>query len=394
MRQITYLDDVEIVNKTILLRVDFNVGIDQYKHTISDEQRIMQAIPTIKLLLQNKNKIILISHLGRPKGKFEKKYSLEIVIEKLQEIFPILKFTLVRDFLTEESNTFKHQQNDEIIVLENIRFYKEEKANDKQFAKKLAELGDVYINDAFSVCHREDASVTGLPKLLTSYGGLLLKKEVTALKKILQSPKKPVLAIVGGSKIDTKIKVLERLLDLADNLFVGGALGNTLLHAKGVDIKNSLYEQNCIDMAKFLLEKSEKLGKKILLPVDCVYEDKNIINTSTVSDLESLPKDKAIFDIGPKTILMLNDLIEKSKTIIWNGPLGFFENQLFRNGTISVFESIANSRDKISVIGGGDTINAISGLKQNNITHISTGGGAMLEFIEKGTLPGIEALKK
>lgn len=394
MSKVTYIDEVEIKKKTVLLRVDFNVSINLKNRTITDDQRITQALPTINLLLKNKNKLILVSHLGRPDGAPDPKYSMRVVCDRLQEIYPLHKINLIKDFLTENNNAFKYQQDDEILILENIRFYKGEKKNDPDFSKKLAQLADIYVNDAFGVCHRPDASVVGVTKFLKSYGGLLLKKEVEILNHILNKPRRKILSIIGGSKIDSKINLIEKLVEISDNVFVGGALANTLLFSQGIDVKKSLYEKESAETAKEIITKSEKLGKKILLPIDCVVGNKESLDSEEICELSKIPQNKGILDIGPKTIKLLDGVIKKSKTVIWNGPVGYFENESFRKGTDSIFKSIIETPGLISVLGGGDTLSAIS--KQKNkifITHISTGGGAMLEYIEKGTLVGIEALK-
>lgn len=394
MSKVTYIDEVEIKKKTVLLRVDFNVSINLKNRTITDDQRITQALPTINLLLKNKNKLILVSHLGRPDGAPDPKYSMRVVCDRLQEIYPLHKINLIKDFLTENNNAFKYQQDDEILILENIRFYKGEKKNDPDFSKKLAQLADIYVNDAFGVCHRPDASVVGVTKFLKSYGGLLLKKEVEILNHTLNKPRRKILSIIGGSKIDSKINLIEKLVEISDNVFVGGALANTLLFSQGIDVKKSLYEKESAETAKEIITKSEKLGKKILLPIDCVVGNKESLDSEEICELSKIPQNKGILDIGPKTIKLLDGVIKKSKTVIWNGPVGYFENESFRKGTDSIFKSIIETPELISVLGGGDTLSAISKQKNKNfITHISTGGGAMLEYIEKGTLVGIEALK-
>lgn len=396
MPQIKYIDEAEITGKTVLLRVDFNVSLNPNYLTIADDARIRQAIPTIKHLLNNKNKLILVSHLGRPKGQPDPKYSMKIVCNQLHEYLPDNDITLINDFLTEKSSTFKHQGADEIFVLENSRFYPGEKKNDPEFAKKMAGLAEVFVNDAFGVCHRSDASVVGVTNYLPSYGGLLLRKEVEMLSQAMTKPEKPFVAIIGGSKIETKINVLDRMMELADNLVIGGALANTFLYAQGIDVGASLVETDKKDLAQKLLFKAAQKNTTVILPSDCVVGlPDELEKGGTVCKVSEVPKDQQILDIGPETKARIGTIIAKAKTIVWNGPVGYFENIHFRQGTDFMYYAITNNDDAVSIVGGGDTLTAISKKEYlDKITHISTGGGAMLEFIEQGTLPGIEALKK
>ncbi|MDA1317001.1 MAG: phosphoglycerate kinase [bacterium] len=393
MSDIKYIDDVELSDKTILARFDFNVSLNPNTFTIADDVRIRQSLPTIEYLLKRNNKLILMSHLGRPKGERDVKFSLRIICEQLKKYLPDYTPTLVDDFTT---NPPSFTKENEILVLENIRFYPGEKTNDKEFAKKMADLADVFVNDAFGVCHREDASVVGVTEFLPSYGGLLLKKEIKMLSMVLGKPQKPFVAAIGGSKIETKIKVLDRMMELADHLIIGGALANTFLFAQGIEVGNSLYEADKVELAQKLLFKAAQNNTSVLLPSDCVVGDaKELERGGMVCKTSEVPKDKQILDIGPETTARIGTIIAKANTIVWNGPVGYFENPHYRHGTDFMYYAITNNEDAVSIVGGGDTLAAISKKEYlEKLAHISTGGGAMLEFIEKGTLPGIEALKK
>lgn len=387
MPNITYIDEVEITNKRILLRVDFNVSLTPDGITIADDARMRQALPTIEYLLKNNNKLILVSHLGRPKGR-EIKYSLKIVADHLQKLLPGQSIELIPDFTNGQA-----LPNKNIVILENIRFYPEEKAGDMEFAKKLAGLAEIYVNDAFGVSHRTDSSVVGVSKFLQSYGGLLMKKEVNMLSKIIENPARPFVAIIGGAKISTKLTLIGKLTKLADNVLVGGGLANTFFCAKGLEIGVSICEHETTDSAKKLL--SDCRPDAMVLPSDAVVSDGKDNESGVVYKIDAIPKDRAMFDIGPETQAKFGSIIARAKTVVWNGPVGYFENPAFRRGTDFIYYVIAENRNAVSIVGGGDTLAAISKKEYlEKITHISTGGGAMLEFIENGTLPGIEALKK
>ncbi|MDP4010993.1 MAG: phosphoglycerate kinase [Candidatus Roizmanbacteria bacterium] len=396
MSDIKYIDDVELEGKTILLRADFNVSLNPNYLSIADDERIRQVIPTIKYLLKRKNKLILASHLGRPKGERVQKFSLQIVCNQIKEYLPDYDIRLIQDFLTEPEETFKNQKENEIFVYENTRFYPGEKKNDPEFAKKMASHADVFVNDAFGVSHREDASVVGVTNYLPSYGGLLLKKEIQMLSMILKKPEKPFVAAIGGAKIETKIKVLDRMMELADHLIIAGALANTFLYAQGIEVGASLVEKDKAELAQKLLFKAAQNNTSVILPSDCVVGNSHELEYGgRVCKISEVPKDKQILDIGPETTARIGAIIAKAKTIVWNGPVGYFENIHYRQGTDFMYYAITNNEDAVSIVGGGDTLAAISKKEYlEKLTHISTGGGAMLEFIEKGTLHGIEALKK
>lgn len=394
MSKVTYIDEANISNKRVLVRADFDVSLNP-NYTIADDARIRQNIPTLKFLLKNNNKIICVAKLDRPKTR-DPKLSLKIVVDKLKEYLPEYQITLVDDFLNSDKKVFENQKINEILVLENIRFYPEEKKNDPEFAKKLAVLADIYVNDAFAVSHRAEASVVGITSYLTSYGGLLLKKEVAMISKVVNKPKKPVVAIIGGAKISSKITLINKLTEIADYVLIGGGLANTFLCAQGLEIGKSFCEYEAVSMARKLLFLAAQKNTAVILPSDVIIgEMDNSTNGGEIKKIDEIPKGAVILDIGPETQAKYGSIISKAKTIVWNGPVGYFENPAFRRGTDFIYYSIAQNSQAVSIVGGGDTLSAISKKEYlDKITHISTGGGAMLEFIENGTLPGIEALKR
>jgi len=387
-----YIDDVTIAHKKVLLRVDFNVSLN-HNQTIADDVRIRQSLPTIEYLLKYHNKIIIIAHLGQPE-KRDPEFSLHSVAKRLHEYLPQTKVTLVDDFLTND-RLLKEQQEGEVLLLENIRFYPGEKKNDPEFARQIAALGEVYVNDGFGVSHRKDVSIVGLPPLLPSYAGLLMKKEITMLDKLMKHPYKPFVAIVGGKKIETKIKFITKLTTIADYVLLGGGLANTFLAALGNKIGDSIFAKDDIENAKKILKLAEKEKTQILLPTDVVIGNSLESHTSDVRRIDQVEPHELILDIGPDTQAAFAVAINKAKTIVWNGPVGYMENPEFKRGTDFLYYAITHNTTAISVLGGGDTLAAINKKEYlDKITHISTGGGAMLEFIENNTLPGIEALKK
>jgi phosphoglycerate kinase len=386
-----FIDEEALTHKIILLRVDFNVSLNP-NHSIADDVRIKQSLPTIEFLLKQSNKLILIAHLGEPE-KRNPNDSLKPVAERLKIYLPHNKIILIDDFLS-NSEQIKNQTSSEIILLENIRFYPGEQENDPSFAKQLAELGEIYVNDAFSVSHRKAASIVGLPKLLPSYGGLLLKKEITVLDGIMKHPKKPFVAVIGGKKIGTKIKFISKLTALADSVLIGGGLANTFIAAQGLTVGKSLISEEDIAYAKQLLAHARKENTQLILPTDVLVGKSLESPTSVIKKIAEIAKDEEALDVGPETLATFGRIIDEANTVIWNGPIGYMENQEFSRGTDFLYYSIAKNDHVISVVGGGDTLSAISRKEYlDKITHISTGGGAMLEFIENGTLPGIEALR-
>jgi len=386
MSKLTYIDEIEIKNKTVLLRVDFNVSLNS-DYTISNSARIEQSLPTIKYLLKNKNRLVILSHLGRPKG-IDNKYSLKVVADKLKEYLPKTNIFLAKDIESAKKS------EEEIVVLENIRFFPKEKDYSTIFARELASLADVYVNDAFGVCHRSDTSVIGPPKFLPAFGGLLLKKELSMISLITNKPKKPIVAIIGGAKVSTKVGLINKLIKIVDYLIIGGGLANTFVSAQGNEIGNSFCEYEAVQQARKILSLAKKGRALIILPVDAIVAKTKNDKEHEVKKIDNISPEESIFDIGPETKAQIGGIIAKAKTIIWNGPVGLFENPAFKEGTDFIYYSIAQNTEAVSIVGGGDTLAAISKKEYlDKITHISTGGGAMLELIEKGTLPGIEALK-
>ncbi len=392
---IKYIDRAHIKNKTVLLRVDFNVSLTK-SAKVADDYRIRQSIPTIKYLLSKKNKIILVSHLGRPEDR-EQELSLKPVVSHLKSLLKKNKIILVEDFLSDKGKALiAKQKNNEILMLENIRYYKDEQKNTVSFSKNLSSIADVFVNDAFGVSHRKNSSVTGITKYLPSYGGLLLKEEIETISKILDNPKKPYVAIIGGAKISTKIEFVDKLLGFTDYLLLGGGVADTMLKALGYEIGKSLVDKKEEKLAKKLYKLAKRKKTEIILPLDVIVGNSMSTDSSTeIRKIGDIPKNKYILDIGPETEAKFGSIISEAKTIIWNGPLGYFENKLFRRGTDFIYYTITHNSNALSIVGGGSTLAAISKKEYlEKITHISTGGGAMLEFIEKGTLPGIQALIK
>jgi len=384
---IKYIDEVETTNKRVLVRADFDVTLNP-NYTIADDARIIHNIPTLRYLLKNNNKLICVAKLGRPKMK-DPAFSLKVVVEKLKEYLPEYTITLIDDFITADKSIFANQKSNEIFVLENIRFYPEEKKNDPEFAKKLASLADIYVNDAFAMSHRVEASVVGVTSYLPSYGGLLLKKEVATIMKAVREPQKPFVAIIGGSKIGTKINIIGKLMEVSNSILIGGGLANTFLCAQGIDIGKSYCEYEKVAKARQLIHLAGQRNATIVLPTDVVLDGGEVVR------IDKIPVGATILDIGPDTQAKFGSIIASAKTIVWNGPVGYFENPAFRRGTDFIYYAIAHNTGAISIVGGGDTLSAISKKEYlDTITHISTGGGAMLELIEKGTLPGLMALDK
>lgn len=394
MSKITYIDEVAITGKRVLTRVDYNVSFKKDgSGEINDDTRIKNSLPSLQLLLKGGNRLILMSHLGKPKGR-DMAFSMKPVAERLQQYLPDYRITLVNDFLTDK-DVLANQTEKDILVLENTRFYEGEKKNDPAFAKELAALADVFVSDAFGSVHRAHASVVGVAAYLPSYGGLLLKQEVKSILGAIESPKRPVVAIIAGAKISTKIGLIEKLMAIADSVLIGGAMTNNFLKAKGMEIGKGLLEEEFVPEAERLLRKPEAAGK-LVLPVDRrIGKTDDETTTPVIKKVENIGPDDETLDIGPETEALFAASIGKANTIIWNGPVGYFENPQFAAGSMATYHAIVANSQAVSVVGGGDTLSVIK--KQpdkGKITHISTGGGAMLELIEKGTLPGIEALKK
>ena len=386
-------EEINLNDKIILLRLDLNVPLDNGK--ITDTTRIEKILPTLKFLIKQNSKIIILSHVGRPKGKVVNELSLKPICEDLgNKLNQNVK--LITKNINEINNKDLFKNIDEkIIMLENIRFYSEEEKNDRMFAKHLASLADIYVNDAFSCSHRAHASIHEISNFLPSYSGLQLDLEVKALTKITSEIKKPITCIIGGSKISTKINIIKNLIPKFDNIIIVGGMANNIIKYKGHNIGKSLQEENFDLIIKeiFLLSKKEKC--RIIYPEDVVVA-KNLNGDPQIKELNEISSDEMILDIGPKTIKIINNIIDESNTILWNGPAGYFENPSFANGSIKIAEKIIenNKANKIySVAGGGDTVSLLNSLNTfNNFNFVSTAGGAFLEYLEGKELPGIKAL--
>ena len=389
------LKDLNVENKRVLVRVDFNVPIKD--GVITDTNRIEASLTTIKYLIDNNAKVILMSHLGRPKGEPKPEFSLKPVAQKLSEIIgQDVKFIdsdkVVDDSVIEES---KKLQPKEIMIIQNTRFRKEEEKNDEKFSKELSQLADLYVNDAFGTSHRAHASNVGVSKFLPSAVGFLVQKEIEIMGKALENPERPFTAILGGAKVSDKIGVIENLLDKVDTILIGGAMAFTFIKSKGKNVGKSLIEEDKLDLAKSLLEKAQEKGVKIFLPVDFVVaKEMSEESDSKVINIDDFTDDIAGFDIGTKTIKIFDEEIQKSKTIVWNGPMGVFEIEQFSKGTFEIANSLVKSK-ATTIVGGGDSASAIakSGNK-DKVTHVSTGGGASLEFLEGKVLPGIDCINE
>jgi len=384
--------DLDIAGKRVLMRVDFNVPLDKNKN-ITDDNRIRAALPTIRYILAQKAKLILISHLGRPKGEVKPEFSLKPVALHLSALLrkPV---KMLKDCVGPEVEQAVSSMNDsDLILLENLRFHKEETENDPVFAKNLSLLGDVFVNDAFGTCHRAHASTEGVTHYLESVSGFLVEKEIEYFQKILTQPEKPFVFLLGGAKVADKIPVIENMMDKADTIIIAGAMAYTFMKVEGVDIGSSRFEADMTDIAKTILDKAKARGIDIVLPIDHVVTD-NIETAVHVqsTDSKAIPEGWIGVDIGRKTIELYRGILSQAKTIVWNGPVGIFENNKFANGTKMLAVIIADS-NAISVIGGGDTAAAVAKFGvANKMSHISTGGGASLEYLEGKILPGIAAL--
>ena len=384
--------DIDVAGKRVLVRVDFNVPLKNGE--ITDETRIQAALPTIQYLLGQNAKVVLCSHLGRPKGEFKPEFSLAPVARRLQGLLPN-KVTFATDVVGKSADeAVANMKNGEVVLLENLRFHKEETKNDPEFAKKLASYGDIYVDDAFGAVHRAHASTAAVADYLPAVAGFLIEKELQFLGNAVENPVRPFVAILGGAKIADKIGVIENLFNKVDSLIIGGGMANTFLAAEGIDMKNSLVDQDSIETAKELLKKANTLGVKILLPSDVVAADKFDNDAKTVMvPVENIPDGYMALDIGASTRMIFAEEIGKAKTIIWNGPMGVAEMSAFAGGTKAVAEAMANVKDATTIIGCGDSAAAVKSLGYGDkMSHISTGGGASLEFLEGKVLPGIAAL--
>lgn len=379
----------------MILRVDFNVPID--KRGVTDDTRIRETLPTIKFLLKKNAKVIVITHLGRPEGRVVDGLKLDAVATQLEKLLKKKVHKLHSCIGKKVEAQIKNMKTGEVILLENIRFHPEEEKCEQRFSKELANLGDIFVNDAFAACHRAHASTVGIAKYLPAYAGFLVEREIKELSPLLKNTKKPLTLIVGGAKVDTKIGLLKNFIGKADNILIGGALANTFLAAQGFDIGKSLYEPNKLDIARNILMLADKKKTNILLPEDVIVADEVTEKAKTLDlPLEDIEGNMKILDIGSRSRAAYADIIRSSKTIIWNGPMGLYEFTPFSYGTREIAKVMAGHKKAKTYIGGGDTIDA---LKRCNVpftkfTFVSTGGGAMLEFLEGKKLPGIAVLMR
>lgn len=395
----TSIEDIDLTGKKVVVRLDLNVPIKNAQ--VQDSTRIERVIPTLQAIRAKKPKyIVILSHLGRPspqpKSTWSQNDSLAPIVPILQKILNcpvIFTSTEIGPNLYQELNAMP---TNSVIMAENIRFYEGEEENSQDFSKALAQLGDIFVNDAFSCCHRAHASIVGITQHLPAYAGLSLDKELSALRKVLISPERPVIGVIAGSKVSTKIDLLINLMEKLDYLFVGGGIANTLLFAQGYNIGTSLIEKDRLDVAQLILEKFKKSNCTLVLPIDAIVAEKLKSNTPTqILDIAMIETSQAIYDVGPKTLDLLKHLINSCKTVLWNGPLGVYEVNPFGKGSIALAEIIATqtkANNLVSIIGGGDTVAAASEYT-NSFTYVSTAGGAFLEWLEGKTLPGIKALE-
>ena len=386
-------DHRNLDNKYVLLRLDLNVPINN--GIVTDQTRIDKILPIINFLLSKNSRIIVVSHVGRPNGKKNNNLSMKPICKNLEEkINKKIKLINNNIFKLKKEDLFKDKE-DEIIFLENIRFYKEEEKNDTSFAKQLASLADLFVNDAFSCSHRTHTSVSKITEFLPSFAGLQLEAELNALKKVTSEIKKPVTCIIGGSKISTKIGIIKNLIPKFNNIIIVGGMANNILHHKGNEIGKSIKEENCEAIIEEIFETSKQHSCSITFPID-VLVGKNLRSNSEVKELKEINKDDLILDIGPKTINTIKKVIEKSETVLWNGPAGYFENPNFANGSYEIAKAIVKknkNKSIYSVVGGGDTIALINKINViKNFNFVSTAGGAFLEYLEGKDLPGIKAL--
>lgn len=384
--------DINVRGKRVLVRVDFNVPLKD--GAITDDTRIKVALPTVKYLVERGAKVILVSHLGRPKSQVKDELRLDPVARRLAELLG-KDVTKIDDCIGDKpKKAIAQMQDGDVLLLENIRFYDGETKNDRQFAKQLAELADVYVNDAFGTVHRAHASTAGVAEYLPAVAGFLMEKELEMLRQALENPRRPFVGIIGGAKISDKIGVIENLLGKVDTLMIGGGMANTFLKARGNKVGKSLAEDDKINLAKDLFKKAEERKVELLLPVDAVVAEslESPTNIYTVP-VEEVPDDYMILDIGPETVAKFAAVVKVAGTVVWNGPMGVFEHNTFARGTEAVARELAAS-NAISVVGGGDSIAAVKKTSASDgISHISSGGGAMLEFLEGKELPGLTALQ-
>lgn len=387
------VEDIDVSGKKVIVRCDFNVPQDE-NGNITDDKRIVAALPTIQYLLKHHAAVILCSHLGRPKGEFKMKYTLAPVAKRLTELLG-QEVKLSKDVIGEDAKKLASAlECGQAMLLENVRFHKEEEKNDPAFAKELASMAEIYVNDAFGTAHRAHASTAGIADYLPAVCGFLINKEISIMGRALTNPARPFVAILGGAKVSDKIGVIHNLIEKCDTIIIGGGMSYTFMKAMGKEIGTSLCENDKLDLARDLMAKAEAKGVKLLLPVDTVCADRFAADaTPVVYDAGTVPADMMGLDIGPKTIALFGEAIQDAGTVVWNGPMGVFEFDAFAVGTKAIAKAIASSH-AVSIIGGGDSAAAVEKLGfAQEMSHISTGGGASLEFLEGLELPGIACLQ-
>jgi phosphoglycerate kinase len=386
------IKDIDVNGKRVLVRVDFNVPQDDNRQ-ITDDTRIKAALPTIKYLIENGAKVILASHLGRPKGVFNDKYRMDVVGQRLSELLgkPVKKMDDVIGPDVEAA--VKGMNNGDVVLLENVRFYKEEEANDPEFSKKLAALAEIYVNDAFGTAHRAHASTEGVAHYIPAVAGFLIQKEIDYLGKAITNPERPFVAILGGAKVADKIPVIENLIEKVDTLLIGGGMAYTFLKAQGMEIGDSLLDDKSLDLCLELIKKAAEKGINFILPVDIVEADKFAVDANTkIVPISGIESGWEGVDIGPKSIEKFRSFIVSAGTVVWNGPMGVFEMEPFAKGTRAIAQAMADSK-AITIVGGGDSGAAVEQMGfADKMSHVSTGGGASLEFLEGKALPGVVAL--
>ncbi len=387
------LKNMDVKGKRVLVRADYNVPLNS-NHQITNDKRIRESVPTINYLLEHGAKIILCSHLGRPDGRVNPEFSMAPVAECLRKLLkkPII---LTKDVAGPDTFKFvRSMKEGDIILMENLRFDPGEESNSLEFAKRLASVADIYCDDAFGAMHRVHASIVRIAELLPSCAGLLVERELKVLTKLMQNPERPFVALIGGAKVKDKINLISNLIDLADVVLIGGAMAYTFMKAKNYPVGKSLIERDKIPLAKLLIEKAEKTGTKLVLPIDHVVTGEfNFAAESIIVSTEKFPRNGMGMDIGPKTVSRYKHYISRAKTVFWNGPMGVFEFQNFAKGTNEIAMAVASCKG-VTVVGGGDSAAAVEALElQDKITHVSTGGGATLKLLEGAKLPGIEALQ-
>lgn len=392
LRTINQLSEKDLDSKKVLIRVDFNTPVKDGK--VTDNTRIVAALPTIKYLLDKGASLVVMTHLGRPKGEKKAEFSLKPVRDEFEKLLG-KKVSLASDVIGDDvKKEVESLKKGDVLLLENVRFYKGEEANDMDFAKTLASYGDLYVNDAFGTAHRAHASTEGVAHFLPSYAGFLIEKEIKFMSPLLEKPEHPFVALIGGSKVSSKISVLESLSKTCDTIVIGGGMAYTFLKVQGHSVGKSLVEDDYIETAKSFLESTKKRGVKVILPLDhlCASEFNENADAVYVDSLD-IPSDLMGLDIGKKTVAEIKGAIESAKTVCWNGPMGVFEFEKFSHGTEEVAKALSES-DAITVVGGGDSVAAVNKFHlSDKISHVSTGGGASLEFLEGKTLPGIKALE-